>query len=98
SKASERAPAIVFFHGGPHRQMLLGWHYMQYYANAYALNQYLAASGYVVLSVNFRSGIGYGLDFREALQFGASGGSEYADVRAAAVYLRSRADVDAARI
>ena len=40
-----RAPAVVFFHGGPRRQMLLGWHYMEYYSNAYALNQYLANAG-----------------------------------------------------
>jgi dipeptidyl aminopeptidase/acylaminoacyl peptidase len=97
-RTSDRAPAVVFFHGGPRRQMLLGWHYMYYYSNAYALNQYFANSGYVVLSVNFRSGIGYGLDFREALNYGASGGSEFADVRAAAEYLRSRAEVDPARI
>jgi dipeptidyl aminopeptidase/acylaminoacyl peptidase len=98
SRSGGRVPAIVFFHGGPRRQMLLGWHYMYYYANAYALNQYLANSGYAVLSVNFRSGIGYGLDFREALGFGASGGSDYNDVQGAGVYLRSRADVDPARI
>ena len=41
--------------------MLLGWHYMYYYRNAYAFNQYLASRGFVVLSVNYRSGIGYGL-------------------------------------
>ncbi len=95
---SARMPAIVFFHGGPRRQMLLGWHSMQYYANAYALNQYLANAGYVVLSVNYRSGIGYGMEFREALHYGASGGSEFADVQGAGVYLRSRPDVDPARI
>jgi dipeptidyl aminopeptidase/acylaminoacyl peptidase len=93
-----RSPAVVFFHGGPRRQMLLGWHSMYYYSNAYALNQYLANAGYVVLSVNFRSGIGYGLDFREALHYGASGGAEFSDVQAAAGYLRSRDDVDPARI
>src|SRR5207247_1874742 len=96
--AGARRPAVVFFHGGSRRQMLLGWHYMYYYYNAYALNQYLANSGYVVLSVNYRSGIGYGLNFREAQHYGASGGSEYADVQGAGVYLRSRADVDPARI
>src|SRR5205085_1087366 len=68
------------------------------YSNAYAMNQFLANSGYVVLSVNFRSGTGYGLNFREALNFGASGGSDYNDVRGAAVYLRSRPEVDPARI
>ncbi len=98
SRTAQRSPAVVFFHGGPRRQMLLGWHCMYYYSNAYALNQYLANSGYIVLSVNFRSGIGYGLDFREALHYGASGGSDYFDVQAAAAYLKSRADVDPAHI
>jgi dipeptidyl aminopeptidase/acylaminoacyl peptidase len=93
-----RKPALIFFHGGSRRQMLLGWHYMYYYSNAYALNQYFASQGYVVLSVNYRSGIGYGLDFREALNYGATGGAEFNDVLAAGLYLRSRPDVDAQRI
>jgi len=93
-----RHPAIVFFHGGSRRQMLLGWHYMYYYSNAYAMNQYLASRGYVVLSVNYRSGISYGLDFREALNYGAAGASEFNDVMGAGVYLRTRADVDPHRI
>ncbi len=90
--------ALVFFHGGSRREMLLGWHYMDYYNNAYAMNQYLASLGYIVLSANYRSGIGYGLDFREALNYGASGASEYNDVQGAGLYLRERADVDPARI
>ena len=94
----KRHPALVFFHGGSRRQMLLGWHYMQYYSNAYAMNQYLASLGYIVLSVNYRSGIGYGLDFREALNYGASGASEFNDVQGAGLYLRGRSDVDPARI
>jgi dipeptidyl aminopeptidase/acylaminoacyl peptidase len=90
----KRHPAIVFFHGGSRRQMLLGWHYMFYYSNAYGMNQFLASRGYVVLSVNYRSGIGYGLDFREALNYGAMGASEFNDVQGAGIYLRTRADVD----
>jgi dipeptidyl aminopeptidase/acylaminoacyl peptidase len=93
-----RHPAIVFFHGGSRRQMLLGWHYMGYYSNAYAMNQYLTGLGYIVLSVNYRSGIGYGLDFREALHYGPNGASEFNDVQGAGLYLRSRADVDGSRI
>ncbi|HLI84404.1 MAG TPA: alpha/beta fold hydrolase [Bryobacteraceae bacterium] len=93
-----RSPAVVFFHGGPRRQMLLGWNYRSYYHNAYAMNQYLANSGYVVLSVNFRGGIGYGLNFREAPQYGATGASEFQDVEAAGRYLQQRPDVDPARI
>jgi len=95
---AEKRPAVVFFHGGSRRQMLLGWHYLSYYHATYAMNQWLAAQGYIVLSVNYRSGTGYGLEFREALQFGAAGAAEFNDVMGAGLYLQSRADVDAARI
>lgn len=97
-KAGERRPAVIFLHGGSRRQMLLGWNPMYYYHNAYAFNQYLVSRGYVVLSVNYRSGTGYGMEFREALDYGASGASEFRDVLGAGLYLRSRADVDARRI
>jgi dipeptidyl aminopeptidase/acylaminoacyl peptidase len=96
--AGERRPAAIFFHGGSRRQMLLGWHYNYYYRNSYAFNQYLASRGIVVLSVNYRSGIGYGMEFREALDYGAVGASEFNDVLGAGLYLKSRPDVDPARI
>jgi dipeptidyl aminopeptidase/acylaminoacyl peptidase len=98
SGAQEHHPALIFFHGGSRRQMLLGFHYMYYYSNAYALNQYFANRGYIVLAVNYRSGIGYGLNFREALNYGATGASEFNDVIGAGLYLKSRSDVDAKRI
>jgi dipeptidyl aminopeptidase/acylaminoacyl peptidase len=94
----ERRPALVFVHGGPRRQMLPGYHYMQFYHWAYAFNQYLASQGYIVLSVNYRSGIGYGRSFREAPNTGAAGNSEYQDVLAGGKYLQSRPDVDPARV
>jgi dipeptidyl aminopeptidase/acylaminoacyl peptidase len=97
-KAGERRPALIFFHGGSRRQMLTTWHYNYYYRNAYAMNQWLASQGYIVLSVNYRSGIGYGLEFREALNYGASGGAEFNDVMGAGLYLKSRPDVDPSRI
>ena len=97
-KPGERRPALIFFHGGSRRQMLLTWHYNYYYRNAYAMNQWLASQGYIVMSVNYRSGIGYGLEFREALNYGASGGAEFNDVMGAGLYLKSRADVDPNRI
>ena len=95
---TSRHPAVLFFHGGPPRQMLAGFHYMAFYAGAYALNQYLAAKGYVVLSVNYRGGIGYGLDYREAKDFGAGGGSEVNDLLGAVTYLQGRSDVDGKRM
>jgi dipeptidyl aminopeptidase/acylaminoacyl peptidase len=96
--AKEKKPALVFMHGGPIRQMLLGWHYMYYYANSYAMNEYLASRGYVVLSVNYRSGIGYGRAFREAPGRAGRGATEYKDIVAAGKYLQGRADVDPSRV
>ncbi len=97
-RSGERRPAAIFFHGGSQRQMLLGWHYMEYYSNAYAMNQWLASKGFVVLSVNYRSGIGYGLNFREALNYGADGASEFNDVMGAGLFLKNRPEVDPKRI
>ena len=94
----ERRPAMIFIHGGSRRQMLLGYHYMHFYHMAYAINQYFANKGYVVLSVNYRSGIGYGREFRNAPGRGRLGNTEYRDIKAAGEYLRDRADVDPARI
>jgi dipeptidyl aminopeptidase/acylaminoacyl peptidase len=98
ASVSAKNPAVVFVHGGPPRQMLLGWHYRYYYANAYAVNQYLASRGFVVLSVNYRLGIGYGHDFQVPEQAGTRGASEYRDVLAGGKYLQSRPDVDPARV
>jgi dipeptidyl aminopeptidase/acylaminoacyl peptidase len=97
-KPGEKRPAIVFVHGGPVRQMLLGYHYMHFYHVAYAVNQWLASRGYVVMSINYRSGIGYGKSFRTAPNTGGRGNAEYQDVLAGGKYLQTRADVDAGRI
>ncbi len=98
AKPSDKLPAVIFMHGGPMRQMFLGWHNRYYYHNAYGFNQYLASKGYAVLSVNYRLGIGYGRAFRQAKNGGARGASEYQDILAGAQYLRARADIDPARI
>jgi dipeptidyl aminopeptidase/acylaminoacyl peptidase len=98
SSGNARRPAIVFFHGGPIRQMLLGWHPMDFYSDAYAMNQYLANKGCVVLSVNYRGGVGYGLNFRVPPNFGPAGSSEMNDIEGAGLYLRNRSDVDSKRI
>jgi dipeptidyl aminopeptidase/acylaminoacyl peptidase len=93
-----KKPAIIYVHGGPPRQMLLGWHYSDYYTNAYAMNQYLASRGYVVLSVNYRLGIGYGYDFHRPPDAGVQGAAEYQDVKAGAEYLQHLSQVDSKRI
>jgi dipeptidyl aminopeptidase/acylaminoacyl peptidase len=93
-----KRPGVIFVHGGPPRQMLLGFSYMRYYSNAYAMNQYLASRGFVVLSVNFRLGIGYGHDFQHPDRGGPAGASEYQDVLAGARWLQARPQVDPGRI
>jgi dipeptidyl aminopeptidase/acylaminoacyl peptidase len=95
---SAPGPALIFVHGGPPRQMLPGFHYMYYYHNAYAENQYLASLGYVVLSVNYRLGIMYGRAFRDAPGSGWRGSAEYKDVVAGARYLQGLPYVDRKRI
>lgn len=93
-----RKPAVIFMHGGPSRQMLLGWHYSDYYSNAYALNQYLASQGYIVLAVNYRLGIGYGHEFHRPPDAGSRGAAEYQDIRAAGEYLQALPQVESERI
>lgn len=95
---SGKHPALVYVHGGPQRQMFAGFHYLSYYANDFAINRHLAEQGYAVLSINYRSGIGYGRAFREAPGRGWRGASEYADVAAAGRWLAARGDVDPRRI
>lgn len=95
---SEKKPAVLFVHGGPQRQMLLGWHYGDYYSNTYAVNQMLAEMGFVVLSVNFRLGIGYGYEFHKPERTYLQGADEYIDIKAAGEYLTKLSQVDPKRI
>jgi dipeptidyl aminopeptidase/acylaminoacyl peptidase len=97
-RPGERRPAIVFVHGGPVRQMLPAYHYMEVYHLFYGVNQWLASQGYVVLSINYRGGIGYGKSFRTAPNTNLRGNSEYQDVVAGGKYLQSRPDVDPKRV
>lgn len=95
---SSQKPGVVFVHGGPQRQMLLGWSYMDYYTNTYALNQYLAEMGFVVLSVNFRLGIGYGYEFHRPAYGYYQGAVEYQDVKAGGEFLANLPQVNGNKI
>jgi dipeptidyl aminopeptidase/acylaminoacyl peptidase len=94
----KKYPAVIFLHGGSRRQMLEGFNYGLYYSNADAMQQYFASKGFIALTLNYRSGIGYGIHFREAENYGATGASEVSDVMAAADYLASRSDVNKSQI
>ncbi|MGH8111084.1 MAG: S9 family peptidase, partial [Rhodanobacteraceae bacterium] len=96
--AAPGQPGVIFVHGGPPRQMLLGWHLMAAYSSMYAVNQYLATHGFTVLSVNYRLSIGYGHAFQNPAHAGPDGASEYQDVLAGAEYLQHLPGVDANRI
>lgn len=91
-------PAAIYVHGGPCRQMLLGFHHIPYYARHYSEMQYLASRGLVVLSLNYRLGTGYGDSFQNPPAGGTRGASEYLDVLAAREYLASLPMIDAKRI
>jgi dipeptidyl aminopeptidase/acylaminoacyl peptidase len=97
-KVVKNHPAIVYVHGGPQRQMFLGWNPMDYYSIDYALNQYLVNLGFTVLSVNYRLGIGYGYEFHKPLNAGAQGASEYQDIKAAGEWLAAQANINKDKI
>jgi dipeptidyl aminopeptidase/acylaminoacyl peptidase len=78
--------------------MMPAYHYMQFYHWAYGINEWLASQGYIVMSINYRLGIGYGRSFRSAPRTGANGDAEYQDVLAGGKYLQSRPDVDPERV
>jgi len=97
-KTGHNQPAIVYVHGGPQRQMFLGWNPMDYYSIDYALNQYLVNLGFTVLSVNYRLGIGYGFDFHKPMGAGAQGASEYQDIKAAGEWLATQPNINKTKI
>lgn len=96
--AKAKAPAIVYIHGGPRRQMYLGWNHVDYYFYDYAFNQYLASQGYVVLSINYRTGTGYGYAFQNAPKTNRNGLSEYQDILAGGQWLMEQDFVDKDKI
>jgi dienelactone hydrolase len=93
---SKKHPAIIWVHGSGADENYLAWHpgaYRMYYA----MNQYLAQQGYVVLTPDYRGSSGYSREWAT----GASrdlGGGETQDVDAGADYLKTLSYVDPDRI
>ncbi len=89
---------LIFPHGGPSRQMLLGYHYYDTYTVLYEMNQYFASHGCVVLSVDYRGGIMYGNAWRTFPGRGGSSAAEYQDIQGAGAFLRAQPSVDPAKV
>ncbi|MBW4027413.1 MAG: S9 family peptidase [Acidobacteria bacterium] len=93
---TKKHPAIIWVHGSGADQNYLAWHpgaYRMYYA----MDEYLAQQGYVVLTPDYRGSSGYSRDWAT----GASrdlGGGETQDVNAGADYLKTLSYVDPNRI
>jgi dienelactone hydrolase len=80
----------------PVRQMLLGYHYRYVYHQFYALNEWLASQGYIVMSINYRAASATA-DRSATRRDTGAGNSEYQDVVAGGVSAIA-ADVDTKRI
>jgi dipeptidyl aminopeptidase/acylaminoacyl peptidase len=83
-------PVFVYAHGGCHSKSdpIFRSHIRE------GLLQYLASRGYFVLTVNFRSGTGRGLSFREPPRYGGRGAEEIQDFVGVASYLGTLPEVD----
>ncbi|MEM9358474.1 MAG: prolyl oligopeptidase family serine peptidase [Pseudomonadota bacterium] len=77
-------PVVVHSHGGSRYQTRPVWQLGFGYRTVL---RYLASKGYYVVSVNFRSGTGYGLDFREPESYGGRGAGDAFDFIDTAKYL-----------
>jgi dipeptidyl aminopeptidase/acylaminoacyl peptidase len=99
AKTIDRArkhPALVWIHGSGSDQNFLGWHpgsYRMYYA----LCQYFAQQGYVILTPDYRGSSGYSRDWSTGVYMGV-GVNDTADVASSADYLKTLSYVDPDRI
>jgi dipeptidyl aminopeptidase/acylaminoacyl peptidase len=93
---TKKHPAIIWVHGSGDGQNYLGWQpgaWRMYYA----MHQYFAQQGYVILTVDYRGNSGYSRDWATG-SYRDVGGSETGDVNAGADYLKTLPDVDGERI
>jgi dipeptidyl aminopeptidase/acylaminoacyl peptidase len=93
---SKKHPAIIWVHGSGADQNYLGWHpgaYRMYYA----MSEYLAQQGYVILTPDYRGSSGYSRDWATGVSRDLGGG-ETQDVNAGADYLKTLSYVDPDRI
>jgi len=93
---TKKHPAIIWVHGSGDGQNYLGWQpgsWRMYYA----MDQYFAQQGYVILTVDYRGNSGYSREWAVG-DYGDPGGSETQDVNGGADYLKTLPYVDGDRI
>jgi dipeptidyl aminopeptidase/acylaminoacyl peptidase len=93
---TKKHPAIIWIHGSGADQNYLGWHpgsYRMYYA----ISQYFAQQGYVILTPDYRGSSGYSRDWTTGA-YQDLGGGETQDVNGGADYLKTLSYVDPDRI
>lgn len=93
---TKKHPAIIWIHGSGADQNYLAWHpgaYRMYYA----ICQYLAQQGYVILTPDYRGSSGYDRNWATGTSRDLGGG-ETQDVNAGADYLKTLPYVDPDRI
>lgn len=93
--ANGRAPIIVHAHGGSRDKAYPVW---QSFFGYPPVLRYFLSRGYHVMQVNYRSGTGYGLEFREPASYGAKGNADVDDFIAAARHAAALPFVDPGRI
>lgn len=95
-KGEEEHPVVVWAHGGSRQQIYPVWDSSH---TRDAIWRYLVSRGYVVVVPNYRSGTGFGLDFREPESYGGRGAGEVQDFVAAAEQLRTEfPEIDPERV
>jgi dipeptidyl aminopeptidase/acylaminoacyl peptidase len=88
--AKRRWPLMHSIHGGPHNAHHDGWHFRWN-------TQLFAASGRVVVAVNYHGSSGFGQRFLESIT-GRYGEKEFADIEAATDFMLKQRYIDRARL
>jgi dipeptidyl aminopeptidase/acylaminoacyl peptidase len=94
-EAQANGAAVVFVHGAGYLHNV--HNYWSSYYREYQFNQFLAASGYTVLDIDYRGSAGYGAEWRTAI-YRWMGGKDLSDQVDGARYLVEEEGVDAERI
>lgn len=92
-----RRPALVYAHGGVFRQLTRGYPASYGYTLLHEINLGLVRLGFVVMSVEYRGSMGFGLAHDQA-NYLACGTADSDDCALAAAYLASQPYVDPTRI